>query len=143
MTMERSIMTILVILISLGPILAQDNEELEEYGFIEIKTDSMNVPFFIDGYYVGNHPLKAPVPVLPGFHEVSYIPPDIQDEKVRDNLTEGIKRVYVAENDTLKVFLFYDHYLSQVESLHEEIEIQNYVGISLFGILVYLLLSIL
>ena len=49
--MERSIMTILVILISLGPILAQDNEELEEYGFIEIKTDSMNVPFFIDGYY--------------------------------------------------------------------------------------------
>jgi len=136
-------MTILVILISLGPILAQDNEELEEYGFIEIKTDSMNVPFFIDGYYVGNHPLKAPVPVLPGFHEVSYIPPDIQDEKVRDNLTEGIKRVYVAENDTLKVFLFYDHYLSQVESLHEEIEIQNYVGISLFGILVYLLLSIL
>ncbi|MDP6170219.1 MAG: hypothetical protein QF780_09445 [Candidatus Marinimicrobia bacterium] len=141
--MERSIMTILVILISLGPILAQDNEELEEYGFIEIKTDSMNVPFFIDGYYVGNHPLKAPVPVLPGFHEVSYIPPDIQDEKVRDNLTEGIKRVYVAENDTLKVFLFYDHYLSQVESLHEEIEIQNYVGISLFGILVYLLLSIL
>ena len=141
--MERSIMTILVILLSLGPILAQDNEELEEYGFIEIKTDSMNVPFFIDGYYVGNHPLKAPVPVLPGFHEVSYIPPDIQDEKVRDNLTEGIKRVYVAENDTLKVFLFYDHYLSQVESLHEEIEIQNYVGISLFGILVYLLLSIL
>ena len=136
-------MTILVILISLGPILAQDNEELEEYGFIDIKTDSMNVPFFIDGYYVGNHPLKAPVPVLPGFHEVSYIPPDIQDEKVRDNLTEGIKRVYVAENDTLKVFLFYDHYLSQVESLHEEIEIQNYVGISLFGILVYLLLSIL
>ncbi len=136
-------MTILVILLSLGPILAQDNEELEEYGFIEIKTDSMNVPFFIDGYYVGNHPLKAPVPVLPGFHEVSYIPPDIQDEKVRDNLTEGIKRVYVAENDTLKVFLFYDHYLSQVESLHEEIEIQNYVGISLFGILVYLLLSIL
>ena len=136
-------MTILVILFTLRPLLAQDNEDLEKYGFIEIKTDSMDVPFFIDGYYVGNHPLKEPVPVLPGFHEVSYIPPDIQDEKVRDNLSEGIKRVYVAENDTLKVFLFYDHYLSQVESLHKEIEIQNYVGFSLFGILLYLLLSIL
>jgi hypothetical protein len=143
MTMERTIMTILVILFTLRPLLAQDNEDLEKYGFIEIKTDSMDVPFFIDGYYVGNHPLKEPVPVLPGFHEVSYIPPDIQDEKVRDNLSEGIKRVYVAENDTLKVFLFYDHYLSQVESLHKEIEIQNYVGFSLFGILLYLLLSIL
>ncbi len=141
--MERTIMTILVILFTLRPLLAQDNEDLEKYGFIEIKTDSMDVPFFIDGYYVGNHPLKEPVPVLPGFHEVSYIPPDIQDEKVRDNLSEGIKRVYVAENDTLKVFLFYDHYLSQVESLHKEIEIQNYVGFSLFGILLYLLLSIL
>jgi len=143
MTMERTIMTILVILFTLRPLLAQDNEDLEKYGFIEIKTDSMDVPFFIDGYYVGNHPLKEPVPFLPGFHEVSYIPPDIQDEKVRDNLSEGIKRVYVAENDTLKVFLFYDHYLSQVESLHKEIEIQNYVGFSLFGILLYLLLSIL
>jgi len=141
--MERSIMNILVILFSFSPLIAQDNEDLEQYGFIEIKTDSMDVPFFIDGYYVGNHPLKEPVPVLPGFHEVSYIPPDIQDEKVRDNLSEGIKRVYVAANDTLKVFLFYDHYLSQVESLHKEIEIQNYVGFSLFGILLYLLLSIL
>ena len=141
--MERTIMNILVILFTLPPVLAQNNEDLEQYGFIEIKTDSMDVPFFIDGYYVGNHPLKDPVPVLPGFHEVSYIPPDIQDEKVRDNLSEGIKRVYVAENDTLKVFLFYDHYLSQVESLHKEIEIQNYVGFSLFGILLYLLLSIL
>ena len=103
----------------------------------------MNVPFFIDGYYVGNHPLKAPIPVLPGFHEVSYIPPDIQDEKVKDALTEGIKRVYVAENDTLEVFLFYDHYLSQVETLHEEIKIQNYAGLTLFGVLLYFLLSIL
>ena len=142
--MERTIIIILVMVASFNLMLAQDNdEELEAYGFIEIKTDSMNVPFFIDGYYVGNHPLKDPIPVLPGFHEVSYIPPDIQDEKVKDTLTEGIKRVYVAENDTLKVFLFYDHYLSQVETLHEEIKIQNYVGLSLFGVLVYLLLSIL
>ena len=142
--MERTIIIILVMVFSFNLMLAQDNdEELEAYGFIEIKTDSMNVPFFIDGYYVGNHPLKDPIPVLPGFHEVSYIPPDIQDEKVKDTLTEGIKRVYVAENDTLKVFLFYDHYLSQVETLHEELKIQNYVGLSLFGVLVYLLLSIL
>lgn len=142
--MERTIIFILVMVSSFNLMLAQDkDEELEAYGFIEIKTDSMNVPFFIDGYYVGNHPLKDPIPVLPGFHEVSYIPPDIQDEKVKDTLTEGIKRVYVAENDTLKVFLFYDHYLSQVETLHEEIKIQNYVGLSLFGVLVYLLLSIL
>ena len=141
--MEWNIKKILVILFLLPPIFGDNDEDLQQYGFIEIKTDSIDVPFFVDGFYVGNHPLKDPIPVLPGFHEVSYIPPDIQDEKVRSALTDGIKRVYVAENDTLEVFLFYDHYLSQVQSLNEELVMQNYVGFSLFGILVFLLLSIL
>ena len=134
---------IIGVIICSNQIIAQENGEIDEFGFIDIKTDSMNVPFFIDGFYVGNHPFKAPVPVLPGFHEVSYIPPDIQDETIRDNLTDGIKRVYVAKNDTLEVFLFYDHYLSQVESLQEEMKMQNYVGLSLFGVLIYVLLSVL
>tara|TARA_B100001250_G_scaffold58250_1_gene45238 strand:- start:2174 stop:2605 length:432 start_codon:yes stop_codon:yes gene_type:complete len=143
MGMKRSLLLIIGVIICSNQIIAQENGEIDEFGFIDIKTDSMNVPFFIDGFYVGNHPLKAPVPVLPGFHEVSYIPPDIQDETIRDNLTDGIKRVYVAKNDTLEVFLFYDHYLSQVESLQEEMKMQNYVGLSLFGVLIYVLLSVL
>lgn len=132
----------ILLFLSRNILIGDQRDELLEYGFIEIKTDSLNVPFFIDGFYVGNHPLSAPVPVIPGFHEVSYIPPEIQHEKVRDNLTEGIKRVYVSENDTLKVFLFYDHYLSQVENLHEEIKIQNYIGFSLVTVLLYVILSI-
>jgi len=132
----------ILLFLSRNILVGDQKDELLEYGFIEIKTDSLNVPFFIDGFYVGNHPLSSPVPVIPGFHEVSYIPPEIQHEKVRDNLTEGIKRVYVSENDTLKVFLFYDHYLSQVENLHEEIKIQNYIGFSLVTVLLYVILSI-
>ena len=140
--MEKAINLLISILLLLTGLQAQDKDDLEEFGFIDIKTDSMDVPFFVDGFYVGNHPLKVPVPVLPGFHEVSYIPPDIQYEKVRDNLTEGIKRVYVAKNDTLEVFLFYDHYLAQVETLHKEIQIQNYVGLTLALVLVYIIFSI-
>ena len=140
--MERAIHLLISILLLFSGLQAQDKGELEEFGFINIKTDSMDVPFFVDGFYVGNHPLKVPVPVLPGYHEVSYIPPDIQHEKVRDNLTEGIKRVYVAKNDTLEVFLFYDHYLAQVETLHKEIQIQNYVGLTLALVLVYIIFSI-
>lgn len=140
--MERAIHLLISILLLIIVLQAQDRDDLEEFGFIDIKTDSMDVPFFVDGFYVGNHPLKVPVPVLPGYHEVSYIPPDIQHEKVRDNLTEGIKRVYVAKNDTLEVFLFYDHYLAQVETLHKEIQIQNYVGLSLALVLVYIIFSI-
>ena len=127
----------------IGLLSAQTNEDIQKFGFIKIETDSMDVSFFVDGFYVGNHPLKGPIPVLPGFHEVSYIPPDIQDETVKSNLSEGIKRVYVAENDTLDVFLFYDHYLTQVETLQQELYLQNYIGFSLFGILIYVLFSIL
>ena len=131
-----------VLIFSTNILIGNQKDDLLKYGFIDIKTDSLDVPFFIDGFYVGNHPLTAPIPVIPGFHEVSYIPPEIQHEKVRDNLTEGIKRVYVSENDTLEVFLFYDHYLSQVEDLHEEIKIQNYIGFSLVGAILYVILSI-
>ena len=140
--MERAIHFMISILLLIIGLQAQERGDLEEFGFIDIKTDSMDVPFFVDGFYVGNHPLKVPVPVLPGYHEVSYIPPDIQHEKVRDNLAEGIKRVYVAKNDTLEVFLFYDHYLAQVETLHKEIQIQNYVGLTLALVLVYIIFSI-
>tara|TARA_B100001250_G_scaffold414484_1_gene453179 strand:+ start:4457 stop:4882 length:426 start_codon:yes stop_codon:yes gene_type:complete len=122
--------------------ISDDNDDYNKFGYLIIKTDSMNVPFFIDGYFVGSHPLPGPVPVLPGFHEVSYIPPNIQQEKVRDNLTEGIKRVYVAKNDTLNVFLFYDHYLSQVEELEAQFKIQNYIGASLVAVLVFVIFSI-
>ena len=140
--MERAIHLLISILLFIIGLEGKDKDDLEEFGFINIKTDSMDVPFFVDGFYVGNHPLKDPVPVLPGYHEVSYIPPDIQHEKVRDNLTDGIKRVYVAKNDTLEVFLFYDHYLAQVETLHQEIKIQNYVGFTLALVLVYIIFSI-
>ena len=123
-------------------IFSQENNDMNKFGFLDIKTDSMNVPFFVDGYFVGTHPLKGPVPVLPGFHEVSYIPPNIQHEKIKDNLSEGIKRVYVAINDTLEVFLFYDHYLSQIDELETEFRIQNIIGASLVGVLLFVIFSI-
>ena len=140
--MQKVFLVLFGLLFSISLLQAQSVDDLESFGFIEIKTDSMNVSFFIDGYYVGNHPLGGPVPVLPGFHEVSYIPPNIQNEKVRNNLSDGIKRVYVAENDTLEVFLFYDHYLAQIESMENELKIQNYVGFSLIGVLIFVILSI-
>ena len=123
-------------------VFSQEINDMNKFGFLDIKTDSMNVPFFVDGYFVGTHPLKAPVPVLPGFHEVSYIPPNIQHEKIKDNLSEGIKRVYVAINDTLEVFLFYDHYLSQIDELETEFRLQNIVGASLVGVLLFVIFSI-
>ena len=71
--MTKTLYTSITFVLLLGFTLAQSNEDLKKYGFINISTDSLNVPFFVDGFYVGNHPLKGPIPVLPGFHEVSYL----------------------------------------------------------------------
>ena len=122
--------------------LARNLSDLESFGFIDIKTDSIDVPFFIDGIFVGSHPLEKPIPVIPGFHEVGYIPPEIQHKKVRENLTDGLKRVYVASNDTLEVFLFYDHYLAQVQAMEKEFKLQSVMGFGLFGVLLFLLFVI-
>ena len=132
----------LITIFWLSVLIAQNDSDLESYGFIDIKTDSMDVPFFIDGIFVGNHPLVGPIAVIPGFHEVGYIPPEIQHRKVRENLTDGLKRVYVAASDTLEVFLFYDHYLAQVQAMEKEFKIQSIMGVSLFGVLLFLLFII-
>ena len=64
---------------------------------------------------------------------------EIQNKKVREDLSDGLKRVYVAPGDTLEVFLFYDHYLSQVKNLENEYKVQSLMGFSLFGLLIFLL----
>ena len=51
--------------------------------------------------------------------------------------------MYVAPDDTLEVFLIYDHYLAQVEAMEKELKIQMIAGASLFGFLVFIILSIL
>ena len=58
------------------------------------------------------------------------------------NNVRGIAGAQASSNDTLDVFLFYDHYLTQVESLHQELQIQNYVGFSLFATLLFVMFRI-
>ena len=64
----------------------QSKSEINEYGFLAIATDSMDVPFYIDGVFVGQHPLKEPIAVISGFHEVGYIPPEIQSKKINEHI---------------------------------------------------------
>ena len=76
-------------------------------GFLDIKADSMGVPLFLDGIFIGETPLVNPIPVLPGFHEVSYLPPE-ETERVRDHVmfSDAVKRVYVPPGAVKQVFLY-------------------------------------
>ena len=65
-TMQKVFFILIGFLFSISVLQAQPLDDLESFGFIDIKTDSMDVSFFIDGYYVGNHPLVELCPYCQG-----------------------------------------------------------------------------
>ena len=79
-------------------------------GFLDIKADSLGVPLFVDGVFIGETPIVDPIPVLPGFHEVSYLPPE-ETERVRDHImfSDAVKRIYVPPGAVKQVFLYYQN----------------------------------
>jgi len=121
---------------------SQKSRDMEKFGFIDLRTDSMSVPFYIDGIYVGKNPLKSPIPVLPGFHLVSYLPPELTKRYVDEDLSDAYKRVYVSPNDTLEVFLFYDHYLSETKTLDAQFMVQRLTAVSLILMAIFLVFQI-
>ena len=133
---------ILIILFIFSSLFAQKSKDMEKFGFIDLKTDSMNVPFYVDGIFVGKNPFKSPIPVLPGFHLVSYLPPELTKRYVEEDLSDAYKRVYVSPNDTLEVFLFYDDYVRETDTLDAQYMVKRLTAVSLVLMAIFLLFQI-
>ena len=133
---------ILIILFIISCVNAQKSKDMEKFGFIDLKTDSMNVPFYVDGIFVGKNPLKSPIPVLPGFHLVSYLPPELTKRYVEEDLSDAYKRVYVSPNDTLEVFLFYDDYVRETDTLDAQYMVKRLTAVSLVLMAIFLVFQI-
>ena len=121
---------------------SQKSRDMEKFGFIDLRTDSMQVPFYIDGIFIGKHPIKNPIPVLPGFHLVSYLPPELTKRYVEEDLSDAYKRVYVAPNDTLEVFLFYDNYIAETKTLDRQYMVKRLTALSLVMMAIFLIFQI-
>jgi len=133
---------ILIILFIFSSLFAQKSKDMEKFGFIDLKTDSMNVPFYVDGIFVGKNPLRSPIPVLPGFHLVSYLPPELTKRYVEEDLSDAYKRIYVSPNDTLEVFLFYDDYVRETDTLDAQYMVKRLTAVSLVLMAIFLLFQI-
>lgn len=133
---------ILIILFIFSSLFGQKSKDMEKFGFIDLKTDSMNVPFYVDGIFVGKNPLKSPIPVLPGFHLVSYLPPELTKRYVEEDLSDAYKRVYVSPNDTLEVFLFYDDYVGETDTLDAQYMVKRLSAVSLVLMAIFLVFQI-
>ena len=47
-------------------------EKILETGYIFPTCDSLGIALFVDGVQVGVSPLRQPIPVIAGFHEIGY-----------------------------------------------------------------------
>ena len=100
-------------------------------GFLDIKADSMGVPLFLNGIFIGETPLVDPIPVLPGFHEVSYLPPE-ETERVRNHVmfSDAVKRIYVPPGAVKQVFLYYQNQYSYLRAARVQARVVRFVGIA-------------
>ena len=82
---------------------------------IHIFCDTEGIPIYVDGIQVGASPVKDPVQVAPGWHQVSYFPPELtintrsitQNRKMRDMIKLARQDVLVEEGRTIRVVLGY------------------------------------
>ncbi|MFQ6678304.1 MAG: hypothetical protein ACE5D0_08280 [Fidelibacterota bacterium] len=107
---------------------ADTTGKIPETGYILPTCDSLGVSLFVDGILIGKSPVNQPVPVLAGFHEVGYAPPQIKDAYVKQQLYHAIKKVYVPIGDTVKVALYFDNEYTQFKAIKTENKITLYIG---------------
>ena len=84
------------------------DEKREPITAIQIFCDTEGIPIFVDGIQVGASPIKEAVQVAPGWHQVSYFPPNMnintgsmsQNRKMRDLIQIARQDVLVEEGKT-------------------------------------------
>ena len=82
---------------------------------IEIFCDTDGIPIFIDGVQIGVSPIKDPIQVAPGWHQVSYFPPQLsvetesirQNRIMRDMIKLARQDILVEDGKTVRAVLSY------------------------------------
>ena len=94
-----------VIILSFSMPNAQQTPFQEQIGYINITSDTTNVPIYVDGILVGRSPLAKPIPVLPGNHTIGIYPISIKNPFTQYGLDETQKQIFVLNGDTNRVHL--------------------------------------
>ena len=66
----------------------------------------------------------------------------ISKKYIEEDLSDAYKRVYVSPNDTLEVFLFYDHYVRETKTLDAQFMVKRLTAVSLILMAVFLIFQI-
>ena len=129
-----------VIILSFSMLNAQQTPFQEQIGYINITSDTSNVPIYVDGILVGHSPLAKPIPVLPGNHTIGIYPISIKNPFTQYGLEKTQKQIFVFNGDTNRVHL--NSFLLDQQLIHQKKEslYSKYINITLSMLLIWQML---
>jgi len=104
---------------------------------LQIFCDTDGIPIFLNGMQVGASPIKDPIQVAPGWHQVSYFPPNMllntesisQNKKMRDMIHLARQDILVEEGKTVRVVLSYKSIEAEALSFDNKLSSSRWIGL--------------
>ena len=114
-------------------------EKSEPITALQIFCDMDDIPIFVDGIQVGASPIKDPIQVAPGWHQVSYFPPNMllntksiaQNKKMRDMIHLARQDILVEEGKTVRVVLSYRSIEAEALSYENKLSSSRLIGLTM------------
>ena len=118
-------------------------EKSEPITALQIFCDMDGIPIFVDGIQVGASPIKEAIQVSPGWHQVSYFPPNMkvdtgsmnQNRKMRDLIQIARQDVLVDEGETVRVVLSYRSLEGEAIEYEQRLSSSRWVGLAMIVVL--------
>ncbi len=110
---------------------------------LQILCDMDGIPIFVDGIQVGASPIKEAIQVSPGWHQVSYFPPNMkidtgsmnQNRKMRDLIQIARQDVLVDEGETVRVVLSYRSLEGEAIEYEQRLSSSRWIGLAMVIVL--------
>ena len=118
-------------------------EKSEPVTALQIFCDMDGIPIFVDGIQVGASPIKEAIQVSPGWHQVSYFPPNMkidtgsmnQNRKMRDLIQIARQDVLVDDGETVRVVLSYRSLEGEAIEYEQRLSSSRWVGLAMITVL--------
>lgn len=114
---------------------------------IQIYCDTEGIPIFVDGIQIGASPIKQAVQVAPGWHQVSYFPPQMsvnsksykQNRKMRDLIKMARQDILVEKGKTVRAVLSYRSLEAETLEYEQKVSSSRWVGLAMIFTMVGLM----
>ena len=115
---------------------------------IEIFCDTDGIPIFVDGIQIGVSPIEEVIQVAPGWHQVSYFPPQLsvetesirQNRIMRDMIKLARQDILVENGKTVRAVLSYRTIEAEALEYEQRISSGRWVGAGMVFIIISLII---